>query len=130
MGAEESGHASSRAGLRAAVRPTSDQVQQKTRGVNDHLNAATEEEVAGGHGLIHHGEPEEEDVIAMDQPEKEAVVQPRVVRTPRVPTQNYIDAHVATHLPHEAWCEVCMMGRGAIPRTRNALPLGAGALSE
>lgn len=51
-------------------------------------------------------------MIVLEEPKEEAVVQPRVVRLPRVPTQKEIDAHSTTHLPHEPWCEVCMMGRG------------------
>ena len=38
--------------------------------------------------------------------------EPRVARAPRVPTQREIDAHEATHIPHEEWCETCMAGRG------------------
>ena len=33
-------------------------------------------------------------------------------KAPRAPTQKEIDAHMATHLPHEPWCEICMKGRG------------------
>ena len=36
---------------------------------------------------------------------------PRVLGVPRTPTQREMDAHAATHLPHQPWCEVCMMGR-------------------
>ena len=35
-----------------------------------------------------------------------------MVRAPRVPTQKERDAHEATHIPHEEWCEACMAGRG------------------
>ena len=35
-----------------------------------------------------------------------------MARAPRVPTQREIDAHEATHIPHEEWCETCMAGRG------------------
>ena len=100
------------AGLGAAVRPTSDPVQQETREVAGHLSPVAEAEVAGGQGLSHSGEPEEEEVIVVGEPKEEAVVTPRVVRLPRAPTQKEVDAHAATHLPHESWCEVCMMGRG------------------
>ena len=37
---------------------------------------------------------------------------PRILRAPRAPTQKEIDEHMATHLPHQPWCEVCMKGRG------------------
>ena len=37
---------------------------------------------------------------------------PRVIPAPRAPTQKEIDAHMATHLPHADWCEICMKGRG------------------
>ena len=37
---------------------------------------------------------------------------PRILRAPKAPTQKEIYEHVATHLPHQPWCEVCMMGRG------------------
>ena len=61
----------------------------------------------------HHGEPaEEEEVIVIEEPEKEEKVEPRVIRAPRVPTQEERDAHEATHIPHEEWCEVCVAGRG------------------
>ena len=63
--------------------------------------------------MSHHGEPaEEEAVIVIEEPEKEEKVEPRVVRAPRVPTQEERDAHEATHIPHEEWCEVCVAGRG------------------
>ena len=39
-------------------------------------------------------------------------VEPKVVRAPRVPTQEERDAHEAIHIPHEEWCEVCVAGRG------------------
>ena len=35
-----------------------------------------------------------------------------MVRAPRVPTQREIDAHEATHIPHEELCETCIAGRG------------------
>ena len=64
-------------------------------------------------GLSHHGEPaEEEEVIVIEEPEKEERAEPKVVRAPRVPTQEERDAHEATHIPHEEWCEVCVAGRG------------------
>ena len=64
-------------------------------------------------GLSHHGQPaEEEEVIVIEEPEKEEKNEPKVVRAPRVPTQEERDAHEATHRPHEEWCEVCVAGRG------------------
>ena len=56
-------------------------------------------------GLSHHGEPEqEEEVIVIEEPREERQEGPRVVRVPRAPTQEEIDAHSATHLPHAEWC--------------------------
>ena len=43
---------------------------------------------------------------------------PRVLGAPRTPTQKETNEHVATHLPHQPWCEVCMMGRGRTPQHR------------
>ena len=63
--------------------------------------------------MSHHGEPaEEEEVIVIEEPEREEKIEPRVVRAPRVPTQEERDAHEATHIPHEEWCEICVAGRG------------------
>ncbi len=59
--------------------------------------------------MSHSGDPEEE-VIVLEEPSGEETG-PRVVRVPRVPTQKEIDAHAATHLPHEEWCDSCMSGR-------------------
>ena len=52
------------------------------------------------------------------QDDKRAKKRPRVLGVPRTPTQKEIDEHVATHLPHQPWCEVCMMGRGRNPQHR------------
>ena len=53
-------------------------------------------------GLSHHGEPaEEEEVIVIEKPERAERVEPKVVRAPRVPTQEERDAHEVTHIPHE-----------------------------
>ena len=74
-----------------------------------HLNPAGEEEVAGEGDLGHYGDPgDEEEVIVVEEPDAPA----RVVRAPRMPTQAEIDAHMATHLPHRDWCDICMKGRG------------------
>ena len=51
-------------------------------------------------------------MIALEEPESPSQDEPRVARVPREPTHKYIDAHEATHLPHEEWCEFCMAGRG------------------
>ena len=69
---------------------------------------------ANGHpdGLSHSGEPEEEEVIVVEEPDGPGESGPPVVRVPRTPTQKEIDAHEATHIPHEEWCEFCMSGRG------------------
>ena len=34
------------------------------------------------------------------------------------PRNKYIEEHVATHLPRQPWCEVCMMGRGRTHQRR------------
>ena len=78
-----------------------------------HLNPADEEVVAGEGDLSHHGDPgSEEEVIVIEEPEEEERAPARIVRAPRMPTQAEIDAHMATHLPHQDWCEICMKGRG------------------
>ena len=44
----------------------------------------------------HHGEPaEEEEVIVIEEPERPEGVEPKVLRAPRVPTQEERDAHKA-----------------------------------
>ena len=62
-------------------------------------------------GLGHHGDPDDEEVIVLEEPERPDEGGPRVVRVPRAPTQREIDAHEATHIPHAEWCEFCMAGR-------------------
>ena len=62
-------------------------------------------------GLGHHGDPDDEEVIVLEEPERPDEGGPRVVRVPRAPTQKEIDAHEATHIPHAEWCEFCMAGR-------------------
>ena len=79
----------------------------------DHLNPAPEVEVAGEDGLGHDGEPEVEVVEEGDISEAEdARARPRVLKAPKAPTQEEIEEHMATHLPHAAWCDICMKGRG------------------
>ena len=76
--------------------------------------------------MSHHGKPEVEvieetedevEVVEEERPRGDERGGPRVVKAPRPPTQKEIDEHMATHLPHESWCEICMKGRG-----RNSLP--------
>ena len=70
--------------MRTPVRPTTHQGQQGTPDVTDHLNPAPEEEVAGGDGLGHDGEPEVEVIEEGDISESEdAEVRPRVVKAPK-----------------------------------------------
>ena len=52
--------------------------------------------------MSHHGDPEEE-VIVVEELERDIQDGTKVVRAPRAPTQAEIDAHVATHLPHAEW---------------------------
>ena len=67
--------------MRAPVRPTTHQGQQGTQEVTDHPNPAPEEEVAGGNGLSHDGEPEVEVIEEGDINEAEDdPVRPRVLR--------------------------------------------------
>ena len=78
-----------------------------------YLGPTVEEEAVGDSDLSHHGDPEEEgEVIVVEEPSRPGGGEPCFVRAPRVPTQNEIDAHAATHIPHEEWCEVCMAGAG------------------
>ena len=61
----------------------------------------------------HHGDPEEEEeVIVVEEPSGPTEGPAKIVKVPRVPTQADIDAHVATHLPHADFCDVCARGRG------------------
>ena len=62
-------------------------------------------------GLGHSGDPEEEEVIVVEEPDAPGESGPPVVRAPRMPTQKEIDAHEVMHIPHEDWCEFCMSGR-------------------
>ena len=68
---------------------------------------------ANGHqdGLSHSGEPADDEVSVIEEPETPGESGPHVMRAPRVPTQKEIDAHMATHIPHEEWCDFCMSGR-------------------
>ena len=75
------------------------------------LAPAEEEDSNGGNGLGHHGDPEPE-VEVVEEAEEETGGGAKVLKAPRSPTQAEIDAHLATHLPHADWCELCMKGRG------------------
>ena len=127
MGSAGSGCAFYGAGVSATVRPTTRLSQQGVKQVTDHLNPAPEEEVAGSDGLSHYGDPEVEvieeaevEVLEEENPSDGRGDGPRVLRAPRAPTQKEIDAHMATHLPHAAWCDICMKGRGRnSPHRRN-----------
>ena len=69
--------------------------------------------------MSHHGDPEdEEEVIVVEEPERKEPPPVKVIRAPRMPTQAEIDAHVAAHLPHADWCEICVKGRGRNPPHR------------
>ena len=35
-----------------------------------------------------------------------------VASSPKEPTQQEREEHVATHLPHHCWCKLCVRGRG------------------
>ena len=80
---------------------------QRQRGAEPAVAQGRKEEctlAANGHpdnGLGHPGEPEEEEVIVVEEPEGPGESGPQVVRAPRVPTQKEIEAHGATHIPHE-----------------------------
>ena len=95
----------------------------------DTIMPLEEADPAEGDGLSHSGGPgaeiEEQDgqsvgvgtsigpspnEEAREAPDEEKG--PRILKAPRVPTQKEIDEHMATHLPHQPWCEVCMKGRG------------------
>ena len=84
-----------------------------------------------GDGLSHPGEPEEEEVIVVEEPESEDPG-PKVVRVPRTPTQAEIIAHEATHVLHEEWCEFCMAGRARNKphKSKNRTSEGPGEASE
>ena len=78
----------------------------------DHLNPAPEERAAGDDGLSHYGEPEVEVIEEAPSSTASDSKKPRVPRAPRAPTKAEREAHMATHLPHESWCRICMKGRG------------------
>ena len=76
----------------------------------------------------HPGDPvEEEEVIVVEEPDRGDRCPARVVKAPRMPTLAEREAHMATHLPHEDWCEICMKGRGRnTPHSRGAEVPAAG----
>ena len=99
--------------MREPVRPTARQGQQGTLKVTNHVNPAHEEERAGENGLSHDGDLELEVIEEGDIEEDENTqARPRVLTAPRAPTQKEIDEHMATHLPHAAWCDRCIKERG------------------
>ena len=56
-----------------------------------HLNPAGEEVAAGERDLGHHGDPgDEEEVIVIEEPEKEERAPARIVRAPRMPIWPHI----------------------------------------
>ena len=61
--------------------------------------------------MSRHGDPDTEVEIVEDY-EENAQGRQSVLRVPKIPTQAEVDAHLATHLPHADWCELCMKGRG------------------
>ena len=96
---------------------------------DDHLDIRP---LGVGDGLGHSGEPEEEEeVIVLEEPASEEAG-PKVVRVPRTPTQAEIDAHEASHMPHEEWCEFCMAGRALNKphKSKNRTSEGPGEASE
>ena len=129
MGSQEPRDVFSGAGLRTSVRPASQTKQQGSEEAFDRLNPAPEHEGAGEDGLGHNGEPEVEvieeaadevEIVREERPRGDERGGPRVVKAPRPPTQKEIDEHMATHLPHASWCEICMKGRGRnSPHKRN-----------
>ena len=51
--------------------------------------------------MSHHGDPAEEEVIVVEEPERPREEGPKGVRAPRVPTPKEVEAHEATRIPHE-----------------------------
>ena len=94
MGAQEPDGPFSRAGLGTVVRPTPN---PNTLAAGDHLELRPME-VADG--LSHHGEPAEEEVIVVEEPERPERGEPRVVRAPRVPTQKERETPMRRHTYH------------------------------
>ena len=67
--------------------------QSVSHGVLDdgYLNPADEEVVAGEGDLSHHGDPgSEEEVIVIEEPEKEERAPARIVRAPRMPNRQLL----------------------------------------
>ena len=65
----------------------------------------------GSRDLGQNGDPVEQEVIVIEQPDPRVEAPYKVLRVPRSPAQREIEVHRATHLPHADWCEVCMKGR-------------------
>ncbi|MDA8584019.1 hypothetical protein N9L68_07280 [bacterium] len=105
-----------------------------TLAMNDHPGQAVKL-FRTDNGLSHHGQPkkeeeEEEEVIVIEEPERQGGDETRVVRMPRVPTQKDIEAHSATHILHEEWCEFCVAGRGRNKPHNTRPPRGEEDTSE
>ncbi|MDA8583911.1 hypothetical protein N9L68_06740 [bacterium] len=66
----------------------------------------------GSRGLGQHGDPEEREVIVIEEAEPRVEAPYRASRVLRSPRQKEIQQLRATHLPHADWCDVCMKGRG------------------
>ena len=117
MGTSGTDGAFSGAGLKPVVRPSPKYTPAPIEAVKTSGGGSMEEPctlAANDHhdnGLGHHGDPDDEEVIVLEEPERPDDGGPRVVRVPRAPTQKEIDAHEATHIPHAEWCEFCMAGR-------------------
>ncbi|MDA8583768.1 hypothetical protein N9L68_06025 [bacterium] len=68
--------------------------------------------------MSHHGEPEEEEeeeeaeVVVIEELERQGGDEPCVVRMLGLPAPKHIEAHSATHVPHEKRWELCMAARG------------------
>ena len=77
-------------------------------------------------GLSHYGEAEDEEAIAVDEPREEQAPEPRVIEAPPAPTQKEIHAYMATHISHQAWCDICMKCRVRSTLHRN-INRGGGA---
>ena len=81
--------------------------------------------------MSHHGDPDDEEVIVVEEPDKPEKGPAIVIKAPRMPTQAEVEAHEATHLPHEDWCDVCARGRGRNkPHRRKKRRRGAQERSE
>ena len=76
-----------------------------------HLAPAEEATSEGDDGLGHHGDTDTE-VEVVEDSGGDGEGRQKVLRVPMTHTEAEVDAHLATHLPHADWCELCMKGRG------------------